>query len=179
MKILLLRNQELLFAMLRSFFVQYYFTLVSVLSQPLQTPPSPIIPTAPLPSPLPCRAPLPSHPPIQVCSSPPHNDYLTAPLFNHYFDPYPLTQITLTYTIILLEPVCPSVRPSPARPSFRPPARPSVRPSVCMSVCMYVCLSVCMYTVCMSVCLSVGVTKLEVAILARLSREMSLTVHIV
>ena len=56
--------------MLRSFFVQYYFTLVSVLSQPLQTSPSPIIPTAPLPSPLPCRAPLPSHPPIQLCSSP-------------------------------------------------------------------------------------------------------------
>ena len=137
----LLRNLELLWAMLRSFFVQYDFTLVSVLSQPLQTPPSHIIQTAPLPSPppMPCPSPLPSSYPVMLLS--PHNDYLTAPLFNHYYDPYPLTQITLTYTIILLEPICPSVRPS--------------------------------------VCLSVGVTKLQVATLARSSREMSRTVHII
>ena len=54
------------------------------------------------------------------------------------------------------------------------------------SSCNIVCeCCICIYTiilhksVCLSVCLSVGVRKLQVAILARFSREMSLTVRIV
>ena len=38
---------------------------------------------------------------------------------------------------------------------------------------------ICLKSVCLSVCLSVSVRRLQVAILARLSREMSLTVRIV